>query len=127
MKIAVAATGADLDAQADPRFGRCAGFVVVDTDTMEFEAIDNTAAMQGSGAGIAAAQLVADSGADAVVAGNFGPKAFEALSQGGLKTFAGATGTVREVVAAFNAGQLQQAGGPTVAEKSGMEGGGGRG
>lgn len=120
MKIAVAASGDNLEAPADPRFGRCNYFVIVDSDTMEFQALDNTAAAQGSGAGIAAAQLVANSGAEAVIAGNYGPNAFQALSAGGLQLYSGATGTVRQVVEAFNAGQLQPAGGANVQAKFGM-------
>ena len=124
MKIAVAASGNNLDAPTDPRFGRCNYFVIVDSETMEFEGLDNTAAAQGSGAGIAAAQLVANSGAEAVIAGNFGPNAFQALSAGGLQLYGGATGTVRQAVEAFKAGQLQPAGGANVQAKSGMGGAG---
>ena len=120
MKVAVAASGNNLDAQADPRFGRCNYFVIVDTDTMAFEALDNTAAAQGSGAGIAAAQLVANSGAEAVIAGNYGPNAFQALAAGGLQLYTGATGTVGQAIEAFKAGQLQLASGPNVQAKSGM-------
>ncbi|MCK4376126.1 MAG: 4Fe-4S binding protein, partial [Candidatus Brocadiae bacterium] len=80
--------------------------------------------IQGSGAGIAAAQLVANSGAEAVVAGNFGPNAFQALSQGGLQLFtAGPGGTVRQLVEAFNAGQLQPLAGANVAAHFGVGGG----
>lgn len=123
MKLAIASAGDNLDAQADPRFGRCAYYIIVDSDTLEFEAIENAAAMQGSGAGIAAAQMVAGTGAEAVVAGNFGPNAFQALGQGGLQLFQGSGGTVRQIVEAFNAGQLQPVGGATAASKSGMGGG----
>jgi len=121
MKVAVAASGNNLDSPADPRFGRCNYFVMVDTDTMAFEALDNTAAMQGSGAGIAAAQLVANSDADAVIAHNYGPNAFQALSAGGIELYhAFPTGTVRQIVEAFKAGQLQSITGPNVQAKSGM-------
>ena len=87
MKVAIAASGTTLDGPTDPRFGRCACFVIVETDSMVFEAVDNIAAAQGSGAGIAAVQLVADKGADAVIAANVGPNAFTALSAGGLKVY----------------------------------------
>jgi len=120
MKIAVAASGDNLEASADPRFGRCAYFLIVDSDTMEFEAIQNTAAAQGSGAGIAAAQLVANAGAEVVIAGNFGPNAHQALSAAGIQTYGGATGTVRQAIEAFNAEQLQLLSGPSVQPKSGM-------
>ena len=67
MKVAVSAQAPSLEAPLDPRFGRCAYFVIVDTDTMRFEAIDNAAASAGSGAGILAAQTVANAGAEAVI------------------------------------------------------------
>ena len=67
MKIAVSASQPQLDAPIDPRFGRCPYFLIVDSDTMEFEVIENQGAMAGSGAGIQAAQLVANAGAEAVV------------------------------------------------------------
>ena len=127
MKVAVTASGDSLDAQADPRFGRCAFFVVVDVDSMEFDVIANTAAMQGSGAGIAAAQLVANSGADAVIAGNYGPNAHQALSAGGIKAYIGPPGTVRQAVEALKAGRLQEVTGPSVPAHFGMGGGGGTG
>jgi len=125
MKVAVAASGNTLDAPADPRFGRCPYYVIVDSDTMEYEAIENAATMQGSGAGIAAAQLVANSGAEAVIAGNFGPNAFQALAAGGIQLYAGATGTVRDAVEALKAGRLQSLNGPSVQSHFGIGAGGG--
>jgi len=52
--------------------------------------------------------------------GNYGPNAFQALSAGGIQLYSGTGGSVRETVAAFNAGQLQPLGGPSVQAKSGM-------
>jgi hypothetical protein len=63
MKVAVTAVGPSLDAALDPRFGRCSCFVVVDTDDMNFETIDNVNVSLGGGAGIQYAQLMADKGA----------------------------------------------------------------
>jgi predicted Fe-Mo cluster-binding NifX family protein len=120
MKIAVAASAPNLDAAADPRFGRCPYFVVVDAETMEFETLENPAALQGSGAGIAAAQAVANAGAEAVIAGNVGPNAHQALTAGGLKVYAYSGGTVREAVAQWKAGKLTEAGAPTVPSHFGM-------
>ena len=42
MKIAILATGPSLDAEVDPRFGRCQHFIIVDPETMQFEAVENT-------------------------------------------------------------------------------------
>ena len=62
MKIAVSAAGNTLDAPVDPRFGRCANFLIVDTDNNTFEAFGNDAGALGGGAGIQAAQFVASKG-----------------------------------------------------------------
>jgi predicted Fe-Mo cluster-binding NifX family protein len=124
MKIAVAASGKDLDAPIDPRFGRCAHFVLVDAETMACSAVDNAAAAQGSGAGIAAAQLVANAGADVVIASNLGPNAFQALTAGGIAVYEFAEGTVRQAVEALKAGGLQQMTGANAASHAGMTGAG---
>ena len=50
MRIAISATGSTLDAEVDPRFGRCQHFIIVDPETMEFEAIENNSAMAAGGA-----------------------------------------------------------------------------
>ena len=98
MKIAVSATGTGLDAQVDPRFGRCQYFIIIDPDTMEFEAVANSAAMAGGGAGVSAAQMVAGKGVDAVLTGNCGPNAFAVLGSAGIKVMVGVTGTVQDAV-----------------------------
>ena len=125
MKVAVAASGNSMDAQSDPRFGRCAWFVVVDSETLAWEALENAAAAAGSGAGIRAAQAVAGTSAEAVIAGNFGPNAYQALAAAGIKAFVGAPGvSVRDAVQAFIDGDLQPLAGPTAPAHAGMAGAG---
>ncbi len=124
MKIAVTSTGADLDAQVDPRFGRAQYFLIVDTDNLEFQAIENAAAQAFGGAGVQAAQAVASAGAEAVVTGNVGPNAHQTLSAADLKVYVGASGTVREAVEAFKRGELQAAGQPSVGPHFGAGPGG---
>ena len=119
MKIAVCATAGSLEAPIDPRFGRCATFVVVDADTLEFEVIQNPAAASGQGAGIQAAQLVSSKTVSAVIAGNFGPNAHQALSAAGIKVYTGASGSVRDAMEQYKAGGLQEAASATVAAHSG--------
>ncbi len=59
MKIAVTSKGTDLDSEVDPRFGRAAYIIVVDTETLEFEVVDNAANVNAmKGAGIQAASSV---------------------------------------------------------------------
>lgn len=120
MKIAVSASQPSLDAPVDPRFGRCAYFILVDPDTWEFEAVENPAVMAAGGAGIQAGQLVAGKGAQVILTGNVGPNAYQTLSAAGLAVITGVTGTVREAVERYRSGQLQSVAGPTVAAHAGV-------
>jgi predicted Fe-Mo cluster-binding NifX family protein len=115
MKIAITTSGTDLDAPVDPRFGRAKAFILYDTETGEWSLLDNTQNLQAAqGAGIQAASSVANAGAQAVLTGNCGPRAFQTLSAGGVAVYAGAEGTVREAIEKLKAGELRQAGGATV-------------
>ena len=110
MKIAITAQAEGLDAQVDPRFGRAAGFAVVDTETDAYSYIDNAQNVNAAqGAGIQAAQTVLNAGVEALVTGHCGPKAFRTLEQGGVKIYPGAEGSVAEAVEQFKAGKLQEA------------------
>lgn len=97
MKIGVAAMGESLDVQVSGQFGRCPYFVIVDPETLEFEAFSNPAAQMPGGAGPAAVQELVNHGVNTAVAGRIGPKAEQALEAAGIK-FSAATGTVREAV-----------------------------
>lgn len=128
MKVAASSTGRDLESSVDPRFGRCPYFIVVETETMDFEAVPNTSTGAAHGAGIQAAQLVASLGVKVVLTGNIGPNAYGALSAAGVKVVTGAGGTVKEAVDRFKRGELGASGGPTVGGHFGFGGrGGGRG
>ena len=127
MKIAVSATSGNLDAQIDPRFGRCPYFVIVDPETMKFETVQNVSQSAPSGAGIQAAQIVANTGAEVVLTGNVGPNAFQALSSFGIKIITGVLGTVREAVEKFKSGQLKGTSAPTTPMGFGAGGGSGMG
>ena len=110
MKIAVTAQGTDLESQADPRFGRTKYFVVMDTDSDDFEAVDNAQNFNAAqGAGIQAARNVAELGVEAVLTGHCGPNAFRTLTAAGIKVFTGASGTVKETVEKFKSGELAEA------------------
>jgi len=114
MKICVSATGDDLEAQLDPRFGRCLYFVIVDSETMHFEAVANVALGATGGAGIQAAQTIANKGVKVVISGNVGPNAFGALSAVGIEIVTASSGTVGEVVEKLKKGELRRVGTPTV-------------
>jgi len=127
MKIAVSSSGNDLDSQVDPRFGRCAYFVIVETDDMGFEAFENGSIAMGGGAGIQAAQFVASKGAKAVITGNVGPNAVQTLSAAGVETFVGQSGTVREAMERYTEGKINSTSTPNVADHYGMGSGAGMG
>jgi predicted Fe-Mo cluster-binding NifX family protein len=131
MKVGISAVGSTLDAEIDPRFGRCPYFIIVDPDTMEFKAIENSGASASGGAGIATAQAVAASGVDVLITGNCGPNAYQVLTASNIKVITEASGTVREAIRNFKSGKLQPVNQPNVTAHSGMGrgmgGGGGRG
>lgn len=127
MKVAVTARGESLDSQLDPRFGRCQFFVVVDTLTMDSEAVPNGSATASGGAGIQAAQSVSGTGAEVVITGDVGPNAHQTLSAAGIRIATGASGTVREALEMFKRGALDETGAPTAGPHSGMGGGRGTG
>jgi predicted Fe-Mo cluster-binding NifX family protein len=122
MKIAVAATDNNLESPVDPRFGRCAWFIIVDADTLAFEAVENPGVSAGGGAGIQAAQMVAGKGAQAVVAGNFGPNAQQALSAAGIQLYPFVGGTVKGAVEAVKEGKIAPANEATVPSHFGTGG-----
>lgn len=123
MRVAVTATGPSLEAGLDPRFGRCSYFVIVETDDMTFEAVENANSSLGGGAGIQSAQTMAHTGVKAVLTGNCGPNAHRTLSAAGIDVIVGCSGSVSEAVERFKSGQLRPASAPNVADHSGMGGG----
>jgi len=120
MKICITSEGATLDSRIDPRFGRCRYFMIVDTDTMAFEAIDNANIQASGGAGIQSGQLMASYQVKAVLTGNVGPNAFQTLQVARIEIFTGVSGTVREALEKFNEGAFKKTQGPTVDSKKGM-------
>jgi predicted Fe-Mo cluster-binding NifX family protein len=120
MKIAVTSTGERLDSHVDPRFGRAPFFLIGDTETMEFVAIENENAAVGA-AGIGAAKLVVDQGAEAVLTGNCGPNAERTMSAAGVKLYTGVTGTVTQAVELLKSGKLTATEEPNVQAHFGMD------
>ena len=120
MKVIITAMGNNLDAQVDPRFGRCKFFITVDIDTMEYDVINNENQSAMGGAGVQSAQIVANKGVDAVITGTVGPNAFQTLSAAGLKIYIGAQGSIKEVIEKFKKGELKESATSTVGSHFGM-------
>lgn len=120
MKIAVTSTGPTLDDQVEVRFGRCAYFLMIDTETMQAETVENPNIALGGGAGIQSAQLMSEKGVTCVLTGNCGPNAFNVFGQAGIQVIVGVSGPVRLAVEQFKTGALTSASGPNVASHFGI-------
>ena len=115
MKVAVSSSGKTLESDIDPRFGRASYFLIVDTDTFNFEVKPNDQNMNlPQGAGIQAGKTVANCGVDALITGNCGPKAYNVLQAAGIKVVTGINGSVKEVVEKFKNNSLEYSQGPNV-------------
>jgi len=107
MKIAVTSTGNDLSSTIEPAFGRAPYFIVVDLDTMNWEAVDNLGTAKLShGAGIQAGKTIKDKGAEVLITGRVGPKALQVLNQAGIRIITDAEGRVEDVIRQFKEGKL---------------------
>jgi len=115
MKIAISAVSPSLDAEVEPRFGRCQYFVIVDPQTMEFEGLDNPNIAAVGGAGIGTAQMIANKGAEVILTGNCGPNAYQTLTAAGVQVITGVTGGIKDAIEAYKAGRFQPDAQPSVA------------
>ncbi len=110
MKIVVTSTGETLESPVDTHFGRAAKFILFDTETGRFQVVDNTQSLNApQGAGIQAAETVSRLGAEGLITGHCGPKAFRTLKAAGVTIYTGVKGTVAEAVEQFKAGELSPA------------------
>jgi len=115
MKIAVTSTGDNLNSEVDPRFGRAGYLIIFDSDTGEFEAVNNRKNIVAvHGAGVQAGEALILLGASVLITGHCGPTAFRVLDTAGIKVVTGATGTVEEVLKLYEKGDLKEVGGPNV-------------
>ncbi len=120
MKICISSQGNSLDSMIDPRFGRCQYFIILDTDTLEFEAVKNPNTDAMGGAGIQSGQFVVGKKVKAVLTGNVGPNAFQTLTAAGIEVITGVSGSVREAIEKYKKGDLKTAQGPTADSHFGM-------
>lgn len=114
MKILLSTSSQGIDAPLDPRFGRCAYFLIIDPETMAEQSLLNPALTSSGGAGVQAAQVANQYQVSAVISGDFGPNAYEALAAAGIEMYKyGSCSSVQEVLTKFSAGQLEKVFGPT--------------
>ena len=107
MKICITSQGDTLDSQVDPRFGRCQYFIIADTESSDFEAVQNSNISGMGGVGIQSAQFIAEKQAKVVLTGNVGPNAFQGLQAAGIEIITGVSGSIKEVIEKYNKGELK--------------------
>jgi len=111
MKVAVTSYGEDLAGKVDLSFGRAKWFVVVDSDSGAVDAHSNRQNVNAAqGAGIQAAQNVANLDVEVVLTGNVGPNAFRALQAAGIRMYIVGRDIerVEDAIAQWKAGHLQE-------------------
>ena len=114
MEIVVTAKNPNLDAEIDPHLGQCRYFIVIDLETMNHGAIENTSAITSEGADISAAHKMIGMGVKAVLTGNCGPNTHQVLLDAGIQVFTGVSGSVLKAVADYRSGQLKPAPKPAI-------------
>jgi len=119
MKVCVTSVGPDPSSQVDPRFGRAAYFLIVDTETNRVHCLDQITATS-QGAGVLVAQRVIDAGAATVVTGLIGPRAFDVLAAAGIEIYLAPSATVDGAVRDLTEGKLERVSAPTGPKHAGM-------
>jgi predicted Fe-Mo cluster-binding NifX family protein len=119
MKIAFTAGEPQFEAELDPRFGRCAYFLIVDTETQDWKAMQNPAIEAMGGAGPQAVEFLVDQDVKAVVSGNIGPNAYTALEAAGIRIFSSQVDQISTLFSKFLADQLEQITRPTGPQRHG--------
>jgi predicted Fe-Mo cluster-binding NifX family protein len=105
VKIAATAMGTTLDSVFDPKFGRCRHVLVIDTDDMRVECVDNPHRASSGGAGSRFAQLMLDRRVGTVLTGEVGPNARQALDAAGITVVTGCAGSIADAVAGLATGR----------------------
>jgi len=108
MRVAISSTGNTLESESSSMFGRCPYYLVVDTETMEFEALSNPAVNASGGAGVRASQFVLEQEVGAVLTGRVGPNAMKVFNSADTEIYKTEGGSVEEEVNKYKAGKLEQ-------------------
>lgn len=133
MRIAATTSKGGLEDIVTPQFGRAGTFTIVDYDgkIRDVEVVENKAASQASGAGVAASQTLVDKKVEVLLTGNVGPKAMNVLRAAGIKIFMAEGLKVKDAIEMFAKGKLEEISSPGRGMgrrgSQGMGSGGGRG
>lgn len=129
MKIAIASKGDNLEAPASPIFGRCSYFIIAEVENGKiegFESLINAAVAESGGAGIKAAQTVANKNVQVLISGSVGPNAYDLLTQVGIKIYQIKEGSVEQNIHLFLENKLEELPSATMSRGRGGKGMGGR-
>jgi predicted Fe-Mo cluster-binding NifX family protein len=116
MKVAITASGEDLNSPVDRVFGRARYFVITDPEETNVEVLENNQNVNAAqGAGIQSARQIANKSVDVVLTGNVGPNAFKALEAASIRVFQFESDilTIRDALTAWKEGRLQEVKAPT--------------
>ncbi|MGB2955476.1 MAG: NifB/NifX family molybdenum-iron cluster-binding protein [Anaerolineales bacterium] len=108
MIIAVSSPDGKFNTEFSPRFGRCKFFIIMDTDTGEWESKPNPAADARGGAGPQAVQFLSGAGVEGTITGRYGPNAFTTLEAAGIRAYIADAGTPEELLDRCIAGTLEE-------------------
>jgi len=120
MNICITSYGNNLDSEVDPRFGRCAYFIIADTDSFNFEAVENVYAQSSGGAGIQSGQFMNDKNIKAVLTGNVGPNAHKTLEGSKIDIYTGVSGNVKTAIIKFKNNEYKKTSKPSVESHHGI-------
>ena len=110
MKIAFPTSGDKLGSPLNSSFGRSPKFLIYDLANDDISVIDNQQSLNASqGAGIQSAQTIARNGAQCLISGHCGPKAFRVLSAAGIKVYYTTASTIESALKAYRNGDLLEA------------------
>ena len=122
MKIAISAGEPQFEAKLEPRFGRCAYFLIVDSETQNWKPMQNPAVEAMGGAGPQAAQFLADQDVEAVISGEFGPNAYTALEAAGIRMYRSQVDHINTLFEKYRNDQLEHISAPTGPQQHGGRG-----
>ena len=106
MKIAIPMNEQSLDSDVCPSFGRAPYFLFYNSVTEEAYYLDNEAVASQGGAGIRAAQVIADHGVKALIAPRCGENAADVLTKAEVFVYHSIPGTARQNIEAHLNNQL---------------------
>lgn len=107
-KIAVTASGRTPSVPMDSRFGRSPFFIIYDLESNAWKCLENNSINSSSGAGIATAQMLAQEGVNAVITGEVGPNAMQALKAADIDVLYMSSGTVEQAIQRYKSGALEK-------------------